>query len=880
MALSAREDLMPTLSRPSLSGTKLSANVSTLANEDILQRTVAELQGILGAVICEQEGSALFALVETLRRRAIGFQRSGVCELREELNGLLSGREAGDLEKVLRAFTLSLHLANIAESVIRGDARAARTTLLDALETIPPQVRRQLSAGIVLTAHPTEIRRQSVIDIEGRIAGLLASDGAIRDRDAIRREILTLWLTELSRREKLRVQDEIANGVSVAMRSIVPAMVSVQSGIDRHFAAETERPAPLFTLGTWIGGDRDGNPFVTRDVFDHAVTTQQKALFTYYRTALDALFSELPISDRYLSSSPALERLANALPCGTSLRHDGEPLRRVIRHMRTRLDATETGDPEGYPDADGFGGDLDALAEAMDAAGAKALANGRLAEIRATLRLAGFHLFTIDLRQNSRVHGHCLHDILAKSRLCVDYLSLSEAERIALLSTLLDGDLPDPRSLDCCEETRSELAIFEAVAVARQRLGPELVRHAIVSNTESVSDILEIAVLLKMHDCFGGKDPILPVPLFETIADLGQSLPVMRALYAIPAYTRATRASRPEVMLGYSDSNKDGGILTSRWEVWKAEAAISAFFEEIGRDVAFFHGRGGSVGRGGGAMRDAILAQPPALQSRRFRLTEQGEVISKRYETQAQATIRFCELGIGLAEAEAARVTGAPPRVFLATMERISKAALVAYRGLSQSPGFLTFFREATVIDHIASLNMGSRPVSRSTLDSLADLRAIPWVFSWSQSRFNLPGWFGAGTALTEAWDGGLLTEMYQDWWPFRHVMDAIAKAMARTDFSIATAYADLVTEPGLRAQTVDVLRAEHNRMQGMVEMLTERSDAADQGFSLRRAYLDPLHFAQIDLLARLRRDGSDPKLEDALKISINGIASGLQGTG
>ncbi|WP_341236007.1 phosphoenolpyruvate carboxylase [uncultured Sulfitobacter sp.] len=850
--------------------------------DEALHRLITNLGDALGEIIRDHEGDEVFTLIETLRRRAIGFYRSDLIELRSELRNLICYSNPQDLATAMRAFTLYLHLANLAQSVINADSAGAQRRLRTSLSQLDQASCKCLAVGIVLTAHPTEIRRQSIIDIEGRISVLMARDGTISDQCALRREILTLWLTDLARREKLRVHSEIKNGVSIASRSILPAMIAVQGTVDEFFGNDPATPEPMFTLGTWIGGDRDGNPNVTRDVFETAVTEQQRAIFAHYRQSLRALFLELPLTDRYVAMSPDLARLSTSQPQNDDPHRSGEPFRRAISHVIARLDATEQFSEYGYDEPKAFAADLKAIATALQDTGAGVIAAGRLATLRATVRMAGFHFFTIDLRQNSNIHERCLSEILSQTGVSKNYASLCETSRTALLTELLEKDLPDLSEYEFSEETTREMEIFRAVALARKRLGHDLVRYSIVSNTESASDILESAVFLKFNNCFGVEGSVLPVPLFETIDDLRRSVAIMRDLYQVPAYANAIRDTGAEIMLGYSDSNKDGGILTARWEVWKAETALGLLFDELGVGVSFFHGRGGSVGRGGGAMRDAILAQPHGQMTRGFRLTEQGEVISKRYETREQATMRFCELGQGLAEAETARFNGQPAKMFISTMEDMSRHAFDAYRNLTKSKGFLAYFRQATVIDYIASLNMGSRPVSRSSLSTLADLRAIPWVFSWSQSRHNLPGWYGFGSAARV--NGGSipqLREMYHSWSMFRTLVNSVSLAVVKADIEIAAAYADLVQDKHIREEILGKIRDEWEVTTKVIQQITgAHSYNVDPDFSSRRPYLEPLHFGQIELLARLRQDGANETLSEALKVSINGIASGLQATG
>ena len=847
-----------------------------------LSMLISELGDTLGEVIRQQEGEKVFTLIETLRRRAIGFYRSSLPELRQELRQEISRSSPAEIATAMRAFTYFLQLANNAQSALNADACDSKEQLKVALRSLPDCPRNQIKVGIVLTAHPTEIRRQSIIDIDSRISEILKSDRRADDQASLKQEILTLWLTELTRREKLTVQHEIKNGVSIAANSILPALVDIQTEIENFLGNDPATPQPMFTLGTWIGGDRDGNPNVDHKTFEIAVAEQKSALLEHYKNALLVLYRELPISDRFCKDLTDLDPLLSSSSGIDDPYRSGEPFRRAISHILIRLNATISSSALAYAGPHELSGDLDLIASSLVRAGASEIAGGRLAKLRATVKMMGFHFFTIDLRQNSKIHEKCLAEVLSETKLCTNYLDLSEDARNAILSSLLNSELPDLDPVRFSEEARRELDILRSVSTLRSHLGNDLVQYSIVSNTESASDVLEIAVLLKFNGCFGNREDILPVPLFETIDDLRNSVSIMRNLLNISEFARSLHEFGAEIMLGYSDSNKDGGIFTSRWEVWKAEDALSSLCEEFGVSVSFFHGRGGSVGRGGGAMRDAILAQPRGAKPKGFRLTEQGEVISKRYGTKDQATVRLCELGHGLAQAEASRLVGSPPECFKAAMEIMSKHAFDAYRHLTETKDFLVYFREATIIDHISSLNMGSRPVSRSSLENLSDLRAIPWVFSWSQSRHNLPGWYGFGSALCNSGISEIqIKEMYASWPVFKTLVDSVSLVVAKADLGISAAYAELVRDKSLRDTIFDTIRKEWDRTTDSLYMITSRqSKDIDPGFYSRLPYLEPLHFGQIEILRKLRTDADNEALNEALKISINGIASGLQSTG
>ncbi len=775
----------------------------------------------------------------------------------------------------------------------------------------------------VLTAHPTEVRRKSTIDREMEVADLLAERDRLSltgaefaaNEAALRRAVLILWQTNLVRRTRLRVIDEVANGLSYYDYTFLSELPRFYADLEEELAdqgAVLADSLPSFLrIGSWIGGDRDGNPFVTEEMLRAALRAQSSRAFKYYLDELHLLGGELSLDSRLVGVSDALEQLAARSPDRSANRQD-EPYRRAITGIYARLAATAraldhfdapqhaVGDAPPYADSSELLADLAILDGSLVANGSRALAKGRLRHLRRAVDAFGFHLAALDLRQNSDVHERAVGEMLRLVQPDLDYAGLAEPERIQLLLAELCTARPLASAfLSYSDETASELAILRATAEAHRRYGPVSVPHYVISKATGVSDILETAVLLKEAGLLRPREGALDVdivPLFETIEDLRNCGEVMDELLGLPEYMRLldSRGRLQEVMLGYSDSNKDGGFLTSGWELYKAEVALVEVFRRHDVGLRLFHGRGGSVGRGGGPSYQAILAQPAGAVQGAIRITEQGEVIASKYSNPELGRRNLETLAAATLEATLLQPETAEPQPeYLAAMEYLSTEAYRAYRDLVyETDGFEDFFRESTVIGEIANLNIGSRPSSRRASARIEDLRAIPWVFSWAQCRLMLPGWYGFGSAV-KAWletrpSGGmaLLQAMYREWPFFQMLLSNMDMVLAKSDIAIASRYAELVADAELRDRVFSRLRAEWQSVVDALltiigqESLLESNPLLARSIRNRFPYLDPLNHMQIELLKRYRAGDRDDDVITGIHLTINGIAAGLRNSG
>jgi phosphoenolpyruvate carboxylase len=774
----------------------------------------------------------------------------------------------------------------------------------------------------VLTAHPTEVRRKSTLDREIEIARLLAE----RDRTqftpeeaeafdaALRQAVLTLWQTNLIRNTRLAVLDEVTNGISyydyTFLRELPRFYAALEDLLAKGATARDEfRIASFFRMGSWIGGDRDGNPFVTATTLSEAFRLQSRRALLHYLNELHRLGGELPLDGRTIRVSPQLEALSVASPDHSPHRAN-EPYRRSIAGIYARLAASARAlvqaDPPRpaahappYRSVGEFKSDLDIIDHSLRTNGSAVLAHGRLRHLRRAADVFGFHLATIDLRQNSAVHERTVEEMFAKHDASIRYRELDEAARVELLlQHLQDGEPLAADTPGYSEEAQSELAVVHAAREARQRYGEAAVQNYVISKAESVSDVLEVALLLKEAGLFSPQDGLALniAPLFETIDDLRACARIMDALLSLSAYRKwiAKRGGIQEVMLGYSDSNKDGGFLTSIWELYKAEGELVDVFRRHGIRLCLFHGRGGSVGRGGGPSYQAIIAQPPGAVQGRIRITEQGEVIAAKYSSAEVGRRNLETLAAATLEASLLHpANAARENVYAGVMEELSGAAYKAYRDLVyETPGFEDYFRQSTVISEIARLNIGSRPSSRTRSQKIEDLRAIPWVFSWSQSRIMLPGWYGFGSAV-KAWLAAhpqpgmdVLQSMYEKWPFFRVVLSNVDMVLAKTDIGIASRYADLVEDRALSATIFKRIRDEWQLTIAMVcrimkqQALLESNPLLARSIRNRFAYLDPLNHVQIELLKHERAKGGDERVIEGIHLTINGIAAGLRNSG
>ncbi|MCK6406393.1 MAG: phosphoenolpyruvate carboxylase [Rhodocyclaceae bacterium] len=912
-------------------------------DKDLPLRDDIRLLGrLLGDTVREQEGDDVFAVVEKIRQTSIKFDRDADAAAGAELQAILDGLPRESMIAVVRAFSYFLHLANIAEDQHHIRRRRAHDlagskprdgSLAHTLERIkaagiaPQTVKKVLDIALVspvLTAHPTEVSRKSILQCQHEVARLLDK----RDRMALtpeeteesglalRRAVLTLWRTRMLRPNRLAVVDEIRNGISYydeTFFSELPRLYAqFEDQLAAAFPAQDDWALPsFFKIGSWIGGDRDGNPFVTADILRAGLRLQSTAALEFYLGELHTLGGELPLSKLLVAVSPELEALAGQSPDHSPHRAD-EPYRRALTGIYARLAATAKAldqheairhaiaDARPYAAASDFAADLRVMAESLATHGAALLAGGRLRRLIRAVEVFGFHLAPIDLRQNSDVHERSVGELLAKAGVCMAYDKLSEDARIGLLLT----EIASPRPLhsphaEYSEETAGELAIFFAAKELRSKYGDAALPNCIISKTDGVSDLLEVALLLKEAGLLQpGKQPRLAmniIPLFETIGDLQASAKVMDRIFDLAAYRAlvVSRGDEHEVMLGYSDSNKDGGFLTSGWELYKAEVELTEVFKKHGVRLRLFHGRGGSVGRGGGPSYQAILAQPDGAVSGQIRITEQGEVIASKYSNPEVGRRNLEILAAATLEATLLNLEHeAEPAAFRGIMDTLSELAFRAYRGLVyETDGFRTYFRESTVVSEISQLNIGSRPASRKASDAIEDLRAIPWVFSWAQCRLMLPGWYGFGTAV-DTWlsanPNGLdtLRKMVRRWPFFRTLLSNMDMVLSKTDLGIASRYAELVSDPALREEVFNRIRTEWELTTRHLLAIEEQEELLADNPLLKRSirnrfpYMDPLNHLQVELLRRHRAGDSDERVRRGIHLSINGVAAGLRNSG
>jgi phosphoenolpyruvate carboxylase len=913
-----------------------------------LRDDIRLLGRILGDTIREQEGEATFEIVERIRQTSIRFHRDEDEIARRELEAILNSLSRGRTNQIIRAYSYFSHLANLAEDqhhVRRSRAHAmagahAMEAAVPREGTLARALKLIQEAGIshtalqaffasalvcpVLTAHPTEVRRKSTIDREMEISQILAQrdrqhltpEEEVTCQEALRRAILTLWQTSILRRNRLKVIDEVMNGLSYYDYTFFKELPRVYASLEDQLAAMdpawgTVEVPSFLRMGSWIGGDRDGNPFVTADALRQALLLQSKHALGFYLEELHCLGAELSLDGRYVNVSDEAQELATASPDLSPHRQD-EPYRRAITGIYARLAATAArlghgdvarhavGEARAYDSVEEFEGDLSILHRSLRSNGSGSLSRGRLRKLRRAVDVFGFHLASLDMRQNSDVHQRVVAELFEKAIPGTDYEGLSEDKRVALLLE----ELHTPRLLtspylEYSPETSSELAIVHEAAEAHRRYGLAAVPNYVISKASDPSDILEVALLLKEAGLLRPRDGEMDVniiPLFETIADLRHCSGVMDALFALPDYMRLlrSRGQAQEVMLGYSDSNKDGGFLTSGWELYKAEIELIDVFKHHDVALRLFHGRGGSVGRGGGPSYQAILAQPGGAVQGAIRITEQGEVIAGKYsnpdlgrrnlEILASATLEASLLHSG---------QPAPRDEYLKAMEELSNSAFKAYRALVyETEGFERYFWESTVIGEIANLNIGSRPASRTNSRRIEDLRAIPWVFGWAQCRLMLPGWYGFGSAINE-WlekrsDTGLalLQEMYREWPFFQALLSNMDMVLAKSNIAIASRYAKLVEDEALREAIFPRLRHEWEDSIKQLLAIMQQQSLLDDNPLLARSirnrfpYLDPLNHLQIELLKRHRSGDADEQVVQGIHLSINGIAAGLRNSG
>ena len=943
-----------------------------------LRWTVRQLGNVLGETIVEQEGQAIFDLVEELRALTRA-QRQGDREAGPQIEQLAADlvNDFGSTLGVLKAFTTYFQLVNLAEEqqrvrVIRQRTGEAEETDRHMPETIAAAIARLRKGGTppsemgrlldemlikpVFTAHPTEAKRRTIL------LKLLDLTRLLRELDAhvllpseerenwnqIREIVVSLWQSDVNRDRRPDVLDEVREGLyffDTTLFDLLPEIYSeLGHALERDFPdsilgegdrAGSDRLPTFLRYGSWIGGDRDGNPFVTQDVTEDALRQQKEQALELYRRTVVGMYGHLSVANTRGAFSQAFldslaEDLESAPPSDKARleRFSLEPYRQKMILIYRRLGATlaqnreawQTQRPDAwaYSNADEFIADLELIQESLRENKGDRLAEGRFARLVQQARIFGFHLASMDIRQHSDRHFEAVAELVNRYYRAqnpdIDYRGLSEEERTRLLVEEIESPRPLTARLLYSNDTNETVALFRLIRQAHERIAPQAIGAYIISMTTSVSHVLEVLLLAKDAGLFGRIDI---APLFETIDDLVRAPDVMRALFESPIYRKhlAQRDNCQEIMIGYSDSNKDGGYLRSSWSLYQAQERLAQICSAYDVKLTLFHGRGGSIGRGGGPANRAILAQPPGSVQGRIKLTEQGEVISARYSNRAIAKRHLEQLVNAVliascgshhdAQSDSSGSENSLHSVsaeWVRILEATSELSERKYRALVEKPAFLSYFHEATPIEQLAQMNIGSRPAKRRQTSDISDLRAIPWVFAWTQSRVNLPGWYGLGTGLQaeSAHRMAELREMYHNWPFFRTVIDRAQLSMRRADMPIASLYASLAAD-ATRTAIFGEIMEEFRRTEQIILEITGQAALLDnepwlqRSINLRNPYVDPLNYIQVALLSKQRtggeqqlndaqagRDGTkeDPRLRQAILLSINGIAAGLQATG
>jgi phosphoenolpyruvate carboxylase len=897
-----------------------------------LRRDVRSLGRLLGEVLKEQAGQALFDAVEELRLLAIQHRdlqaqaaalgTTAEDDLMERAERRVSHMSVTEAYRMTKAFAIYFELTNLAETNHRKRRRRAAELAPDHPTqpgTFRGTLRRMREAGIgpeqalawlrrievipVFTAHPTEVARRTVLFKRQRIARELerldwlplTEAAASRAVEAIAAEITALWQTDEVRRRPPTVRDEIKMGLDYYLSCLIgtlPELYDEMADAFRETYGVQVAPRDLPTclrFGSWIGGDRDGNPYVTPMCTRDALRMARAVILDHYISAVDGLLERLSPSARQVGVSAelldALNQYAAAMPVVdqvTETRSMDEVYRRYLAYVARRLWCArhEPSHPDAYPQARAFASDLERLRDSLAAHGGERLARLLLDPLLRQVETFGFHLQTLDVRQHARVHARAIAELAGGA-------AIGGRGPVALPSA------PSP-------ETRALLDSLRALAELKRDYPPEAIRSYVISGARGVEDVLALIWLaelcgVQVAASAERADPgLMPVPLFESIEDLRHCPEVCRALWTSPDYAPYLDSwgRQQEIMLGYSDSNKDGGMITSAWEIYKAHRALHRVADECGVKLRLFHGRGGTVGRGGGPTHRAIVAQPVGAFTGTLKLTEQGEVLNWKYSDPILAE-RNLELMIAAALEALARPGGASGEeqaAWEAAMEEMSRDAFAFYRGkILENPDIVPYFEEATPVRELEHAKIGSRPARRSERRGLEDLRAIPWVFGWMQSRHVLPGWFGVGYALerfSEAHGDQLLQEMFRRFPFFTDLIGNVEVGMAKADLSIARRYAELVSDRDLRERVFALIAEEFQRTRRMIlrvsqqSRLLERNPVLARSIRLRNPYVDPMSLIQVDLLRRKAAGEESDELNYALGATINGISAGLRNTG
>ena len=923
------------------------ATVTSENSSDLLSAEIRRLGRILGEVIVKLEGREVFDLEEKLRLLAKS-SRAGTVQAEHDLEEAVRHLTVAEAGHMAMAFTVYFELVNLAEETHRvrllrqrrraqygaADTPPMRESIGAALRELKaknasPEVVQQildkLCIELVFTAHPTEAKRRTMLNKLQRLAQRLHNPEAhiedeitgIANPRALEREITSLWLTDRSRAARPEVTDEVRTGLWYFDTTLWQTIPLLQDELERALAETyptVKAPAKWIQFGSWMGGDRDGNPNVTPAVTAEALVLHRHLALDKFQNSLRDLARSLSISSRLDKIAPELIRLLEeeekADPHLRALhdRYPEEPYRLLLSGLRAQLIAADRSDqrqlllgPSSGSEAPGLRTVdlthvLDLIAESLSSHRAALLAEGELHRVRQQLALFGLGVARLDLRQHSSRHESALTEIFRVLNLTPDYASLGEEERLALLLRVMA--LP-PLALPGSGFTPETSDVIGSLRVAKRAIelyGEEAIGVYVISMTHDLPDVLEVLVLQHL---VGVSLDI--VPLFETLGDLEAAPGILEQMFTCEPY-RALLRSRQDhqtVMLGYSDSNKDCGYLTANWALFQAQETISKVCAKWKLGLTLFHGRGGSIARGGGPAAKAILAQPCGLQDAKIRVTEQGEVLSTRYHDPDLAfrIIEQMAYGVLLGAHAAQQETATVPEAWREAMTEMSRLAYNAYYNLvHRDPEFIEFWRTSTPIEEISGLKLGSRPTFRKATKSVEDLRAIPWVFSWMQSRCVFPGWYGLGSALEQyaakgARETELLRAMYRDWMFFRATIDNAQLTLLKADIRIASHYASLVPDEAIRVRVFGCIRDEFERTQRAILAITgqkallEREPVLSRSVQLRNPYIDPLNYIQVEMIRRLRaieeKTGAEADaIRDVIELTINGVSGGLKNTG
>ena len=896
-----------------MQNTRLESNV----NENIIQEEIQILTEMLLKATQKLISEDTFEKIVELK--ALADEKNY-----EKLNLIIKDLTQEEMEIVANFFSILPLLINIAEDVDLayevnyknniGESYVGK--LSESIKNIKDKnILENINVVPVLTAHPTQVQRKTVLDLTEKLHTLLrkhrdVKNGLINERkwkNAIQKHIEILTQSDIIREKKLKVANEITNVLEYYNLSFIKAIAKLMTEYkllleENNIELKNETP---ITMGMWIGGDRDGNPFVTAETLNLSAMKQCELITTYYIEKLNSLYRTFSMSSHVTKGSKELEELANC-SSDTSEYREKELYRRAISYIKDKLENTKeyllhdvkTG--EKYLTADEFIVDLTIIEKSLLENKGEILVTGEFEELLNVVKIFGFYLASIDMRQDSSVYEASVTELLSSANIEKDYSSLSEEEKCELLLKQLKED-PRPLSINDenkqSEELRKELAIFRTARKLKDKLGDNVIKQNIISHTTSVSDLLELAIMLKEVGLVGSDFARLQlVPLFETIEDLENSYEVMDKYLSLDIVKKwvSDNRSYQEIMLGYSDSNKDGGYLSSGWSLYKAQQELSSLGEKHNIKVTFFHGRGGTVGRGGGPSYDAIISQPLGSVQDRIRLTEQGEIIAAKYGNSDAAYYNLEALFSAVIQRMNADKINTDIRdipEIQVIMDEIVEDSYNKYRELVfENPNFYNYFFEATPIKEISSLNIGSRPASRKKITDIGGLRAIPWVFSWSQSRIMLPGWYGVGTAFSNFINkdkGNIekLRKMYKEWPFFTSLLSNVDMVMSKSDMDIAKEYANLCKEEETKHVYEEILR-EWNLTKQVVLEISEHKEFLEDNTYLTRSlenrlqYFNTLNLIQLELIKR-SREGKLPESQiNTIHITINGVATGLRNSG